>query len=69
MYTNLSMAMAQDHQRELRREAEAAKLARSGAETRPVAGERWLARIRLTLISRRPTRRFQVHAAEQPRLG
>jgi hypothetical protein len=35
MYSNLSMMVAQEHQRDLRRAAEAARLARSVAPARP----------------------------------
>jgi hypothetical protein len=64
MYTNLSMAMAQEHQRDLRRQAEAANLARSGDPSRTEAASPRFARISFSWSVRRPARAFALPAAK-----
>jgi hypothetical protein len=67
MYSNLSMTMAQEHQRDLLREAKAANLANSAARPRPAKTESpWLPRLSFAWTARRPAPRLSAAASEGP---
>lgn len=70
MYTtNLSMAMAQEHQQDLRRQAQAARLARSAAPTARVGAPPPFSRISFAWNVWRPAHKFVIRAAEPTSLG
>jgi len=67
VYSNLSVVMAQGHQRDLLREAKAAKLAGSAAPNRPAKSPRF-ARMSFAWEVRRPAYKLAV-APERPSIG
>jgi hypothetical protein len=69
MYSNLTIAVAQEHHRDLRREATAAKLARSAAVDQPAVAAPRSNRISFMSSVRRAAHKFAVRAAEPPRLA
>jgi hypothetical protein len=64
MYSNLSMTMAQEHQRDLLREAKAAKLANAAAPKRAAKSESpWFPRLSFAWTARRPMPKLAVRAS------
>ncbi|HEY5317133.1 MAG TPA: hypothetical protein VIJ20_04080 [Solirubrobacteraceae bacterium] len=63
------MAVAQEHQRDLRREAQAANLASSVTPSRPAATTPWYARLSFVWNVRQPARKLGVQASERPSAG
>jgi hypothetical protein len=64
MYSNLSIAMAQEHHRDLRRGADTARLANRGAPVRLEAATPPFARISFAWTVRRPAHKFAITTAE-----
>jgi hypothetical protein len=69
MYSNLSIAVAQEHQSDLRREADAAKRVRANTAGRPAGRARWFAGISLAWSVRRPAQGITVRTTEPASMG